>query len=155
MEEAGLEPKSILEASDQDLTTQGEDQPYADDDEDDGPEKRVACGTHVPSLTADGFFHAGHELAAMQAVADAITSEALESHEAQEDEDDGTHEADYAPSPSDTDYATHEDEPATWDEAKTLGRAAASGESLRRRPSPRRPCGPRRAAYRARRWRRG
>ncbi len=123
-EEAGYEAESIVEASNHSLTAEAEaeDEPYADGDEDDAPIRAVAYEAHVPSLTADGFFHAGRDLEAMQAVAHAITSDSLEDHQDQEDEDDDA--------PEET-YAAHEEEPARWDEAVAFKQAADAEESLR------------------------
>jgi localization factor PodJL len=126
VEETGLAAESIVETSDQGLTAEGEaeDEPYADHDEDDHPEMRVSYEAHVPSLVADGFFHSGREFEAMQAVADAITSESHEEHHLT-DEDDGAHEED-----DEEDHETAE-EPVAWDAAAAFDRAADTEESLR------------------------
>ena len=65
IEEDGADAETILEASYDGLTTDAEEVPYADVDEDDGAE-----------AAAD--FRAHDDLSAMQAVADAITSDDLE-----------------------------------------------------------------------------
>jgi localization factor PodJL len=77
IEEEGADAESILEASSYDgLTTEAGEEPYADLDEDDHPEKPGTIGfqSYAPTLTADPGFHAEDDLEAMQAVADAIAA---------------------------------------------------------------------------------
>ena len=75
------------------LTAEAEDEPpeaepYADhDDDDDGPGKPIGYEVYTPTLTADADFHAGDDLEAMQAVADAIAFEPLQEEDAAETEE--------------------------------------------------------------------
>ena len=75
IEEDGADAETILEASYDGLTTDAEEVPYADVDEDDRDEDD---GDEGDSAEAPADLRAHDDLSAMQAVADAITSDDLE-----------------------------------------------------------------------------
>jgi localization factor PodJL len=88
IEEEGVDAESILEGAQDDvgdedsydgLTADAEEQPYADLDEDDAEDGdkpgTIGFQAYTPMLTADAAFRAEDDVAAMQAVADAIVSD--------------------------------------------------------------------------------
>jgi localization factor PodJL len=109
-EEEGIEAEPVLESADHDLQTEYEE-PYGDADEDDSPQRSIGYEAYAPSLTAEAGEDAQDDLQAMQAVADAIAFEALDVHEAVEEE------------------GAVEEEPEEHDEA--LSASAEPQESLR------------------------
>jgi localization factor PodJL len=96
IEEEGADAESILEASYDGLTTDEEEEPYADLDDEDADEDdepgTIGFEAYTPTLTADAAFTAGDDLVAMQAVADAISSD-------EEDEDEDSGEDDHLDGP--------------------------------------------------------
>jgi len=87
VEEAEPEAESLVDAHYHGLAGEADhDEPYADADDDDEPPKPVAYEAYAPTLTAEAGFHAGDDLEAMQAVADAIGFESFEQPETGEEE---------------------------------------------------------------------
>jgi localization factor PodJL len=94
IEEDGLDAESILEGAAGDdaydgLAEDPHEAPYADLDEDDAEDRgkpgTIGLDAYTPMLTADASFRAEDDLAAMQAVADAIASDEEEADETDEE----------------------------------------------------------------------
>ena len=91
IEEGEVDADAILEAVYNGRTDQADESlqaelPYADLDEDDEP-KSVGYEAYAPTLTADADFAVDDDLAALQAVAEAITGEDAEVDSEDEDQD--------------------------------------------------------------------